>query len=125
VNQAELIGIPFEYGGRTLKGLDCFGLIMKLLEGDGVNVHDFGWNKDSAIIQTMMLAAREGQHWVPCKPQKGAIILFRVGRYVRHVAYMLDRNKFIHCWERSNGVVVERINEDWQNRIVGIYKYVE
>lgn len=125
MNYSDLIGVPFQYGGRDHNGLDCFGLVMEMLKRQGVNVHDFGWHNDSAIIQTMMLGASETMRWEPCELHPGAILLFKIGRYVRHVAYVIENNKFIHCWERSNGVVIERINEDWLDRVAGIYKYVE
>ena len=120
----DLIGVPFKYGGRDNNGYDCFGLILELLKRNGINAHDFGWNNDGAIIQSMMLSASETGRWEQDTLRVNNILLFKIGRYVRHVGFYIGNGKFIHCWERSNGVVVERLNEDWSTRTVGIYKYV-
>jgi len=121
---SDLIGAPFVYGGRDIKGFDCFGLIMEMLKRNGVQAHDFGWSDESTQIQNMMIGAAETSMWQKGVMKKNSILLFRVGRFVRHVGFYLGNGKFIHCWERSNGVVIERFNEDWQNRLVGAYQYV-
>jgi cell wall-associated NlpC family hydrolase len=119
----DLIGVPFVYGGRDKQGLDCFGLVMEMLRRDGLNPCDYGWDNEPAAIEAMMLSARES-HWREIPFQPRALLLFRTGRFVRHVAYTLSYSHFIHCWERSGGVVVEDFNEDWKRRLVGCYEYV-
>lgn len=118
----DLIGTPFVYGGRDKSGLDCYGLVMEMLSRCGVQPEDYGWSNESHAIQAMMLAAKNA-HWQACAPQTKAVALFRIGSFVRHVGFFISGSKFIHCWEKSGGVVVESFNSDWSKRLVGCYQY--
>jgi cell wall-associated NlpC family hydrolase len=40
VSHADLIGIPFVFGGRTLAGLDCWGLCLEFYKQRGIEVVD-------------------------------------------------------------------------------------
>lgn len=120
----DLLAIPFEYGGRGDGAYDCWGLVMEMLRRDGIEPVDYGWADESHAIQTMMMSA-EASDWEKVEIQPRTLLLFKIGRFVRHVGYMVSDYQFVHCWERSGGVVVESLNEDWSKRIVGCYKYAK
>jgi lipoprotein Spr len=125
IKYSDLIGKPFVYGGRGETGYDCYGLIMEILKRLDVQPEEYGYSTDENMIHLMMTSAEQTSHWQECQLQPNCILLIKLGRFVRHVGFYLGGNKFIHCWEKSNGVVVETLSTDWEKRIVGCYQYAE
>jgi cell wall-associated NlpC family hydrolase len=120
----DLIGKPFEYGGRGPQSLDCFGLAMIMFERMGTNLDDYGWDTDEGVIHAMMTSVMLAGDWEKTQIKKNSLLLFKVGRFVRHVGFYLGNNKFIHTWEASGGVCVETLSLDWSKRLIGCYSYV-
>jgi len=117
---ADLIGIPFAYGGRDENALDCYGLLMLLHRRRGIEIKDFPSSSNGAEITAMMMG---NLHlWKTCELKEGASILFRVPGNL-HVGYFIGNGKFIHTWEKSGGVVIEPLSV-WSNKIMGVYEYV-
>lgn len=117
----DLIGVPFRFGGRGPDAYDCYGLVMEMSERAGSPLPDFGFSSDQALISSMMGVTMP--QWQEVKRDPGAVALLRVGHFISHVGFMLDHDRMIHTWDKSGGVTVQRIAE-WQQRIVGFYKYV-
>lgn len=121
-NLAELVGTPFEYGGRGPDSFDCYGLVMHIMkEKHGLDIPDFRSVSDQAAI--MAMAAVGLQSWERTSERTGSIAVFRIGRFISHCGYMLDDMRMIHTWDKSGGVVIERV-DSWQQRTVGFYRYV-
>ena len=120
---ADLIGKPFKYGGRCLAdgGLDCYGVVVEMGRRAGLELPTRQFSDDLAVNHALM--ATQMDEWEPCEQQPGAIALIKILKVPCHVGFVLDEYRFIHAWEGSNGVVVERI-EEWQKRIEGFYRYV-
>lgn len=121
----DLIGKPFKYGARGPQEYDCWGLVQEMLRRSGIDPIDYGWSEQGAAIQLLMLEAESQQCWQKCEMQEGAVLLFRVGRFVSHVGFAINGTQFIHTWQGVGGVVVENFYQDWHKRLVGCYKYVE
>lgn len=122
VNVSSLIGLPFEYGGRGPDKFDCFGLLMHILkENHGQDIPDFRSTSDRAVIQSSFATGLP--MWEKTEQGANTPVLFRVGKYVSHCGYMIDSMRMVHTWEKSGGVVIERVDV-WKQRIVGFYKYV-
>lgn len=121
-NFSDLIGIPFEYGGRDVEeSLDCYGLILHIENCiNGKDLPDFGSSSDGGRVVAMMSGALH--LFEPVEAREGAILLFRVPGYM-HVGYCLEDDRFIHTWEESGGVTIERLS-GWERRMIGAYKYV-
>ena len=117
----DLIGVPFEYGGRGPDKLDCYGLVMEMSRRNGHPLPDFGFADNQALVAAMMGATMP--QWVDVEPGPGAVVLMRIGRYVAHVGYMIDQHRMIHAWEHSHGVTIVTV-DSWKQRIVGFYKHV-
>ncbi len=115
-----LIGIPFQYGGRGPATFDCYGLLKELHARQGIDIPDYVSPEDGARITALF--ACQMQFWKECKQEAGATVLLRIPGNT-HVGYMLDQNKMIHSWEGSHGVTVERL-DIWKPRIRGFYRYV-
>lgn len=119
---AELVGIPFVYGGRSTVAFDCYGLVMHILrEKHDLNIPDFRSSASHDLNAAKFVIGLEAWQVVP--PAPGAVIAFRIGKHISHCGYMLDALRMIHTWDKSGGVVIERIDA-WKQRIIGFYRYV-
>jgi len=119
---SDLIGTPFRYGARGADAYDCYGLVMECARRDGVTLPDFG-SVDNMGMNAAIVGASLPQ-WQETSRRPGVVVLLRVGRFIAHVGYVLDGGgRFIHAWEGSGGVTIERLDE-WKQRIVGFYEYV-
>lgn len=115
----ELIGIPYENGGRGPDSYDCYGLIKELMNRDGIEIPDYVSPDDKRRIVAIFHS--ELRLWRECDRRPGAILLFRVpGNF--HVGYYLGQDQFVHTWEKSAGVCIERLSH-WDRRLVGVYEY--
>jgi cell wall-associated NlpC family hydrolase len=116
------IGIPFKYGGRTYKELDCYGLVMLLYkELHGMDIPDVISPEFLADIAD--LVSVEKLKWTPSPLEAGTVIIFNIKGYGSHVGYMIDDDKMIHTWEKTGGVTIERLSLGWKHRVLGSYKY--
>lgn len=124
MNYAELIGIPFAYGGRDEKAFDCYGLLMYLFRHDsGIELPDYKSVKDQKRIMAMIsMGIMDWKKVEPKAPSAGLAIAFKIAGLISHVGYTIGNGKFIHTWESSGGVVIESLS-DWNHRIVGFYEF--
>jgi cell wall-associated NlpC family hydrolase len=120
---ADLIGAPFRYGGRGPDAYDCFGLVKECWRRvHGVELPDFQSPTDPGV--QCALGATQLQLWQPVPRQAGVMAAIRIGRLVRHCGFLIDEDRMIHAWEHSGGASVVPLNDEWQRRIEGYYRYV-
>lgn len=119
---SQLIGIPFKRGGRGPTSFDCYGLCRYIIERDsGIKAPDYESPEDTGVIQALMVGS--ATFWKRLeKPRVGCVVMFRTGRFITHVGIISSESHFIHTWEQSGGVVIERL-QPWKHRIVGFYEY--
>ena len=129
---ADLVGKPYVWGGRTPEGYDCFGLVFEMFRRTGRNPPD--WNSPSDIAAAAgagVVTDELFEHqWIQCERAPETMVLFNMpiklnGRRVlatTHCGFMLSRSEFIHSWEGTGGITVERMPE-WERRIAGFYTY--
>lgn len=115
----DLIGKPFAYGGRGPDTFDCYGVVFEMHRRNGMDVPNYTSPTDGVRIIAAMLSG--ANDWKETKCATGAVLLMRIPGSM-HVGFVVDDFRFIHAWERSNGVCVERIH-DWRNRIVTCYRF--
>jgi cell wall-associated NlpC family hydrolase len=121
VETDHLIGAPFVYGGRGPTAFDCYGLIMEIYKGQGVNLPDYASPKDQAAISAIF--GNQLPLWEEVPRAPGTVALMRMGRLISHCGYMLDNERMIHTIESTGGVTVQRLDV-WGQRLIGFYKYV-
>lgn len=121
---ADLIGFPFGYGGRKIEQgyLDCYGLVLVMSERAGRKLPERSVSEDHRLIHALM--ASQMRVWEKLSgPIEGCAVLFKIKKLPCHIGYMINEFEFIHTWEDSGGVVVERLS-NWEKRIEGFYEYV-
>lgn len=118
------LGIPYRHRGRSLKGLDCWGLVVLVYKDFGIDILDLQNYRENW--------AREGKNYFienyyekwhevtePCLLD---VLLFnnRQGTPY-HAGIYLNSDRFIQG--NTAGVVVSRLAGKWQERLEGIYRY--
>jgi cell wall-associated NlpC family hydrolase len=129
----DLIGVPFRKRGRDVaEGVDCFGLLMEAHRRLGKPIPDFAspefLHEIEAALQENKRTwtchwAKTGRDHVPltvCTPGRSLLIAIK-GQAI-HVGFIHKPGWFIHCWEDTTGVTVERISL-WKQRILGVYEF--
>ena len=115
---SDLIGVPFDYGGRGPDSYDCYGLLMEMYKRAGITITDYGSSSLGAEIVAMMLGRLDDWKEIEAKP--GCALLIKLPLSM-HVGFMLPHNKFIHTTKSTGGVTIERLR-DWTRRILGYYE---
>lgn len=135
IEYSDLIGIPFEYGGRGPDSYDCYGLLMELHKRQGKIVPDYRSTSDSQVVAETMRASIENKVWIAKWQKKfprdipaiasleaGDVLLLKIKGLPCHVGMVTGRDQFVHTWEGVGGVLTERASL-WKQRILGIYKF--
>jgi cell wall-associated NlpC family hydrolase len=118
---ADLVGKPFVLTARGPDAFDCYGLVAEVLARSGNPVPEVRSPEFASYVSKAVTEECARPMWVRCEPGPGAIAVFRIGRDAGHVGVLLPFDKFIHSWDRSGGVCIERTS-DWSRRIVGFYR---
>lgn len=121
VTHDDLIGAEFEYGGRGPDRYDCFGLLKEMYRRQGVIIPEQISTDDEGQNQARILLNASTQ-WQKTTQRPGVAVLFRLGRLICHVGFVLDDRYFLHAWEKTGGVTREKLS-DWTRRIAGFYDY--
>ena len=124
----DLVGTPFEYGGRGPDSYDCYGLVKEIYKREGVELPDFIYSKDVAddplrysFFEALMGGGKSS--WTRIKgPKLGSVVHLQVFGYGCHIGVVSKYNRFYHAWQLSGGVTQERL-EPWKRRVLGYYKY--
>ena len=87
-------GVPYRYGGRTKRGIDCSGFVqIAFREGLGID-----------LPPTTATMKRVGRAVGKRKLTTGDLVFFKTGRAKRHVGIYVGRRQFIHA-STSQGVM--------------------
>lgn len=137
----DLVGVPFEWGGRDENSIDCWGVVRLMYLRKGIDVGDYPSRNSLKYINKTMLTERA--KWKEVKPedgiyevtgygrtcpekqfgvQLGTCLMFRVDGYGAHVGFVISPYQFIHAFEMTGNVVITRISE-WKSKIIGVYDY--
>lgn len=80
------LGVPYVWGGRTLAGLDCSGLIQTALEASGVEVPRDSDQQEQALPQNVATTAELDNL------RRGDILF-----WTEHVGVLLDETRLLHA----------------------------
>ena len=106
-------GVPYKYGGTSLKGVDCSSL-MQIIYRDAFSLK---------IPRTTKSQAKTGYQINKNSSREGDLVFFKTGWNTRHSGIILAKDKFIHS-STKYGVMVSSLNNPywkskyWQTRRV-------
>ena len=128
------VGIPFVDYGRSIRGLDCWGLFRLILkEQANVNVPEYdtlgylvGDKENNGRVATVMQEDIKKGIWLSVGPEDVRVfdgILLRILGLPIHVGVVVSRGYMIHT-EKGIDSCLERYDRAmWSKRITGIYRY--
>lgn len=120
------IGTPYIHQGRLInKGCDCVGLIIgiaKKLNISSFNYTAYDRQPDPDIMgklltENLIKSNRNKQNLLHAD-----ILWIKFGKHPQHLAIVTDLG-IIHSYSVVGKVVEHRIDNKWQKRIVGIFRY--
>lgn len=125
---ADLVGTPFLWAGRTLAGLDCWGLVLEVYRRLGVELQDVADYRAQDVAATgSRLVETNAPTWrqveEPYEPYD--LLLFADGSCgaVTHCALLIGDGRILHTTERT-GVVLTPLG-GFGRRLVGVYRHAE
>ncbi len=103
-------GVRYRYGGITTRGMDCSGLVARVLDLNGIDAP----HNSRALYQLGKAVSRD-------KLEPGDLVFFNTrGRGISHVGIYIGDAKFIHASSRGGRVRVDSLKEGYyQRRYVG------
>lgn len=144
----DLLCIPYVRGGRNLRvdgGFDCYGLVAELYRRMGIVIPNIPKVWKGEDCESVAFANRP--FWKPVLPIQGdtqdlivascdpnaeyphyvlrpmTTVHLKVKGHACHIGLVLANNRFIHTWQGSNMVVVEKFSSPvWKNKIMGVYR---
>jgi cell wall-associated NlpC family hydrolase len=125
------VGIPFKDGGRTLDGLDCYGLLVAVYRDEfHIEVPSYAGAYVSAHEReevAALLAHRiPADAWLPVAgtPRVGDAVVFRVLNAPWHIGVMVSPTDFLHIEAAQDCATIERLDQwRWARRRHAIYRH--
>ncbi len=118
------LGVPYLHLGRSLQGLDCYGLIIMVYKEIGYNLIDLdNYDKNWTRKGEDLFVDNYQKQWVRViTPHLYDVILFTGAKgLTNHAGIYLRPDRFLHCVKA--GVVIGKFSNDlWANRIAGYFR---
>lgn len=113
------LGVRWVHQGRTARGLDCLGLVIRTAQDVGLTREDF--TAYARIPDGGRLLAELRKRLQPApRPQPGDVLVMRFDRWPIHVALCTDVGA-IHAAAQFRRVVEHRLDAQWQARVCGAF----
>lgn len=126
------INIPFKFDGRSIDGLDCWGLVKAVYNDKlGIDLPNFNGALCDSSRETLRkvaeIAAQERKRWIKVDDAKefDVVLMSPTGGNPYHVGIMADRRNMLHIMEGCNSTIERVDGMRWRNRIEGFYRYAK
>lgn len=122
------LGTPFRHQGRAPGvGLDCAGLGIAAAAGAGIEIQDFsGYPRlpFDGMLKKMFDEQRHLKRIARIDAAPGDVLLMRIATAPQHVAILSYDGYMIHAYQNVGKVVEQRIDDDWRNKIIAVYRFL-
>lgn len=130
------LGTPFHHQARLKgKGCDCLGLIIGVVDELGLvdsrgqplaGYDEVSYSKepDGAYLTQKLTALLDEAPLA--EASAGDLALFTVRDNPQHLAFLTDYEGglgMIHCYAQARRVVEHRLDEDWKQRLVKVFRW--
>lgn len=132
----DLLSAKYELGARGPDKYDCYGLCKEMYKRIGKEIPEY--ESVSGFENIANKVKEERKNWKVVTEQDAArtiknafgdihikphcLIVLRMGQFGCHIGFILNELQFIHCWDRADNVIIERIDY-WKHNILGAYDY--
>jgi len=124
---SDLIGTPFKSKGRTLKALDCLGLVLEVYRRYNIILPDYQVTPELAFEAHQQLQKEiSSQLWLKLKePETPCVIVIQQHPvFDQHLAVFIGGGKFIHA-RIGIGVGIDVVSNPFYAKLIkGYYRYV-
>ena len=128
---ARYVGLPFQDGGRTREGIDCYGLAVEIYRDEfQIELPTYQGAYTSAQERdevAALLASRiPADAWRPVTgvPRVGDAVVFRVLNQPWHVGVMVSSTEFLHVEQSQGSACIERLDSfRWIRRRHAVYRH--
>lgn len=123
---SDLVGIPFDEHGDSIKGVNCFNLMRMAMKIDGKNVPP----TDIAVCASKTASNAEISNqilkdWTLIeKPEIGCGILIASlnPHFANHIGTYVGDNRILHITINTNSII-ERLYPKFNNKVMGFFRY--
>lgn len=123
------VGIPYLDRGRSVVGLDCWGLVALVFRGlRGIELPSYAecyvTASDRAAIARLI--AGEIEPWLEidaASEQIFDVVLMREGRYPRHVGIVTEPGQLLHVQDGETSRIERYRSGALMHRVVGFFRY--
>lgn len=115
------LGVPWLHQGRTLRGLDCAGLIIRVahdLKLSDFDINGYGMEPQGGVMRNLL--SMHTQH--TRQACLGDILLLRFTRLPQHLAIVTDYG-MIHTYRQVGRVVEHAYDRVWRSRLVDAFSF--
>lgn len=114
------VGVPYMHAGRSIHGMDCIGLLCYIADMIGYQHHGnqfraYEPTPDGVTLERELCSVFDRIDRDETMP--GDVLVFRIGRYPRHVGILLPHDQLIHTYSGVGRVVRHILAEPWVSRI--------
>lgn len=119
----DLVGVPFQDGGRGPDSYDCWGLAIEIFHRQGITLSDYCISSEATANVSLLMGNAIHSQWNRLiTPKEGCLTVIRMlpEGWANHCGIYIGSGKFIHAYSDETGVVIDRIRR-WGPRIIGYY----
>jgi len=99
------VGAPYRYGGSTVKGFDCSGLVQFAYAGAGKSI------PRTTADQWRQMSPVSGNNL-----QVGDLLFFRIDGRISHVGLYLGSRRFVHAPSSGREVTIAGLDSDYYRK---------
>jgi cell wall-associated NlpC family hydrolase len=113
----DLLGIPYRFGGTTVRALDCSAFVQRVFRSIGIG-----------IPRTAREQFKIGRNIDRDEISEGDLVFFmtRSRQYPSHVGIYIGDNQFIHASRKGRKVSIENLDVPYyRKRFVGAKRLIE
>lgn len=123
----DLLSVPWKSGGRSLEGLDCYGLVKEIYARLGMALPEIDETPAMGAANEIDRLWKDGHVDIGEKidrPEPYCVVVFSIrAPWVSHMGVVLPEGRFIHVLH-GRTVQVDRLNHlYWKSRIAGYYRW--
>jgi cell wall-associated NlpC family hydrolase len=128
IEYVDLLGKPFQWGGRGPDAFDCYGLCIELAKRNGQIIPDSAWSEEPEEINELLELGYKRGFAMVLTPQVGDFVTFKLRPpFVSHVGMIVNTSplEFVHI-TKGTSVSRERIDSIvWNRKLAGYYRWTK
>ena len=120
-----MIGTPFKHEGRSIRGVDCYGMFIVLGIEHGIPVPiETGYGKRPSGLHMKRMLELYANKVQRSEIQSGDILHIKFNDEPQHLALVssTDPLMIIHADAIAGRVVEHRLDKEWMSKVRGAYR---